>query len=406
MIVLAGASHRTAPVETREALLRSVESLPTTLASVAAEVVVLTTCNRVEVYGVADSAEAVKERWIGGLPLPEGAVYAAEEVGAVRHLFRVASSLDSLVLGENQILGQVLAAEEAAVERKTAGPILHRLFASARRCGRHVRSHTRIGEGAVSVAGIALELARKVYGTLEGRRIMLLGSGEMGRSAIQNLRGEGAVVTVLAHSRRERAEALAREAGGEVVSLEESHLSLASVDIVLCSTSCPAYIVRKPEVERAMAQRHTPLLLLDIAVPRDVDPAVRDVPGVYLFDVDGLEEIAEERREARRGEVERAERIVESGVAAFVRWLEGRDAGDVIARLETRCEEIRKGLWPEVERRLSSLPPAGREEIEYLTRLLVKRILHPPIEAVKEGDAALPVEDRAAALSILFGLQK
>jgi glutamyl-tRNA reductase len=406
-LAVAGISHRTAPLEIRERLLLSSDDHARVLSETnATELVLLSTCNRTEIYARDVSAETLRKVLTRGVDLPPGALYLLEDVAAVRHLFRVAASLDSLVLGENQILGQILAAEEAAHAAATAGGFLRRLFATARRCGKTARHRTRIGEGAVSVASIALELARKVFGDLAGRRILLLGSGDMASAAAIHLRGQGAVVTVTAHSRLDRAEVVAAEVGGTAVMLSDLPRLLSEIDVVLASTAGATPVLTASTIRNAMRERADPLLILDIAIPRNVENVAREIDNVYLYDLDGFEEIAERRREARRDEATRAEEIVETDVAAFLRWVDSRAASRTIEDLTRRADAIREDVWKEMRALLNGAPPETVQRTEYLMTLLTRKLLHEPFAAVREGDSVFPVEERVAALRALFGMDR
>ena len=409
--VVLGLSFRTAPVEVRE---RLAVALPSTGDAgrraherFGGELVLLSTCNRVEAYAVGPRPEALAA-WFAELastPLGDH-VYAHRGGAAVRHLFRVAASLDSMVVGEPQILGQLKAAFEAARTAGTVGALLDRAFSRAFAVGKRVRRETGIAQGAVSVSSVAADLARRIFGDLQGRSVLLVGAGKMGEAAARKLRRAGARLVVVNRS-PERAEALARACGGVARSFEALASELVRADVVVTSTSSPRFVLTAdtmPDVMRA--RRHRPLFLVDIAVPRDVDPRVGEVDGVFLYDVDDLQEVAEENRQARLVHVKDAERIVAEEVAAFERWRRSLVLTPTVVALRRRFSRVVRAELERTLGRLDGLSERDRRALEKMADAIVNKLLHEPTRRLREGaeggDGALLLE----AARELFDLQR
>ncbi|MGB5681430.1 MAG: glutamyl-tRNA reductase, partial [Polyangiales bacterium] len=323
--VVVGLSHRTAPVEVRERLAVAPTDLQRELREIATdsgleEVVLISTCNRVELYATSanpleaarDAKQTLTKRL--GDAAGEGVLYQERGIDAVRHVFRVASSLDSLVVGEPQILGQVKDAFDAAKEAGTIGTLLGRCFTQAFATAKRVRNETGIAEGTVSVSSIACELAKKIFGNLEGRQTLLLGAGEMGESAARSLRQTGTNLHIINRS-EERAQMLAIACDGRAVPYERLATELSDADVVIASTASPQFILT-PQLMKSVVRtrRHRPLFIIDIAVPRDVDPRVGNMDNVFVYDVDDLQQVAEENLAVRAREAALAERIIEDEV--------------------------------------------------------------------------------------------
>lgn len=392
-VAVLGMSHRTSPVELRERLASGGEALVAELRSLTADVpleeaLLLSTCNRVEVYVGTDAAAetlARVRRWLAqraGEPV-DAYLYDHRGAGAVRHAFRVASSLDSMVVGESQVLGQVKEAYAAARAAGALGGLLDRCFNQALAVAKRVRSETEIAAGSVSVSSIAGDLAKTIFADLEGRRVLLIGAGEMGEQAAKHLRKSGASLYVVNRS-LEKAEALAREHGGHARGLEELAAELTLADVAIASTSSPRFVIT-PELMRGVikARRHRPLFLIDIAVPRDVDPRVGDMDNVFLYDVDDLEKVAEENLSARRREADKAEQIVALEVEAFERWRRGNALTPTIVGLR---ERVRALLQEELERTLPRLDGQGephRQALERMLDAMTSKLLHRPIAELK-----------------------
>ena len=343
--VVVGLSHRTAPVEVRERLAVAPARLEEELRTMAAhgrfdEALLISTCNRVELYATSsnpiEAAQSAREALATRLAdgMTDQVLYQERGIDVVRHVFRVASSLDSLVVGEPQILGQVKEAFDAAKGAGMMGTLLGRCFTQAFAAAKRVRSETGIAEGTVSVSSIACELARKIFGNLEGRRTLLLGAGEMGESAARSLRQTGAQLHVINRS-DERARALAESCGGQPVPFERLSVELADADVVIASTASPKFILT-PELMKGVvrSRRHRPLFIIDIAVPRDVDPRVGNMDNVFVYDVDDLQQVAEENLAVRAREAAQAERIIEEEVDAWEAFLHGAGGSEGVRKEE------------------------------------------------------------------------
>jgi glutamyl-tRNA reductase len=415
-LLLVGTSYQRAPVELRELLAYDRDLRRQALERLAAdgtEAAVLSTCNRTEVYAADPEPEALEERVYGELSSLSGlshselapALYTVADEAAAVHLFRVAAGLDSMVPGEAQILGQVREAYHAAREARTAGPILHRLFRQALRVGKRVRTETAIGENPASVSSAAAELAERVFEGLAGRRILLLGAGKTADLTAANLISRGVADIVVANRSRERAVALARRFDGRAVGLDAVEEELGRADVVVASTSSQGLVLAAEQVERAMKRRRgRPIFFIDIAVPRDLDPAINDLEGCYLYDIDDLERVVAESVAGRREEAVRAEAIVSEEADGFRAWQLSLDVVPAIASLRARAESIRQAELERAEGRLASLSPSQRRAVEALTSQIVAKLLHQPTVRMKEAAAAADGVLYADAVRHLFGL--
>ena len=406
-LLLLGVSHRTAPVELRERLDFSsrdvgaaVESL--SARSSAAESVVLSTCNRSEIYVAGDDLIRARDEIVAFLSayhqLPRDVfqphLFEHDDVAAARHLFRVASGLDSLVVGEPQILGQVKSAFHTASERHCTGPLLNKMFHWAFGVGKRVRSETALGEGAVSVSFAAVSLARKIFGRLDGRRVLVVGAGEISALTAQHLRSQGVEEIVITSRTAAHADALAAEVGGRSVPWAGLRQAMGSADIVLTATGSQRPIIVREDVERVLGRRRAePLFIIDVAVPRDVDPAVSEIEQVFLYNVDDLQSIVQENLARRGAEITRAEAIVDEEVSRFTAWQRSRRAIPTVVALRQRFEDIRVAELRRLDNRLSGLPPETRARVDEVTRLIVEKLLLEPTEQLK----ALPDAETQAA---------
>ncbi len=396
-ILCVGTSHRTAPVEVRErvaflesrlggacALLRARDGLH--------EAVLLSTCNRTEAYVVADDpsagARTVVEFWCdyhGIRPADvEPYTYRLSGPDAVRHLFRVAAGLDSMMVGEPQILGQVREAFGTARAVRATGPLLDALFRHAIAAGRRVRQQTGIERGSLSVPAAAVTLARQLLGGLAGRRVLVLGAGEMAELVVRHLVEAGCGSVVVCNRTLEHARPVAQRLGGVAIPFHELAAFLRQADILLTSTAAPHPVVEPDLVEQAMAGRQAPLVIVDIAVPRDVDPAVGRMPGVRLFNVDDLEGVSQAARQARQAELAQAEAIVEEETDRFTAWLKSLKVVPLIAALRARAEAVVEEEWRKALPRLQALTPEEREAVRAVLQAAVNRLLHGPIVRLKE----------------------
>ncbi len=392
-LALVGTSHHRAPVEVREqvALGRDeAQALAARLAADGCEAVCLSTCNRTELYVAAADAEAAEREAVAVLaslePEVEPALYRLHDRAAAHHLFRVAAGLDSLVPGEGEILGQVRAAHELG----TTGPLLDRVFRQALHAGRKVRTQTAIGQSPASVSAAAAALAEQVFGSLEGRSILLLGAGKVSDQAARNLRSRGAEITLVANRKTER---------------ERIHEELSAVDVVIASTSAPGLVLEAATVSQALrSRRGRRLLLVDLAVPRDLDPAIGELDGCYLYDIDDLEQIVVETLSLRRREAERAETIVAAEAERFHEWHASLDVVPAIASLRARAEEIREAELQKAESLLGRLDESQRRAVEAVTAQIVNKLLHLPTVRMKQAAAAADGVLYAETVRHLFGL--
>jgi glutamyl-tRNA reductase len=419
-VLLVGASHRTAPLELRERLDFSSRGLEPALQaltarSAAAEAVIVSTCNRAEVYAACAQPDEASRDLLQFLAefhrLPvEGLrphLYSHVDDDAARHLFRVASGLDSLVVGEPQILGQIKDAYGAATTARTTGPLLNRLFHWAFGVGKRVRTETALGEGAVSVSFAAVSLARKIFGHLEGRRVLVVGAGEMGRLTAVHLKAQGIGAIAITSRTLAHAEQLARDVGAAVIAWDQLPGALLDAEIVITSTGSTRPILTKDQIQAAMpASRTSPLFVIDIAVPRDVDPRAAEIEQVFLYNIDDLQAIVRENIERRGSEVVRAEQIVDEEVRKFAAWQRARGAVPTIVALRHRFEAIRRAELERLESKLAGLPPEARARVDEITRLLVEKLLLQPTEQLKRaGDDDL-LAQYSEALTRLFGLDR
>lgn len=425
MIVVVGVSHRAAPIEVRERLALSREDGSTLLRELTSagpvrEAMLVSTCNRVELIAAGgslaeESLYEVASRCQGELVsrCPEAAPYVYKHVGgtAVRHLLRVAASLDSLVLGEPQILGQVKQAFERAQKDGTVGSALHRVVPRALRAAKRVRSETTIGSGQVSVPTVAVDVARQIFMDLSGRTALLIGSGEMGRSVARLLHGAGSAVLVLGRNQSKVA-ALASEVGGEPRGFEDLAASLTEADVVITSTSAPGYVVDATLVSRIRkARRGRSLFLIDLAVPRDVDPKVQELDGTFLYNIDDFSKTVAESLASRQREREAAERIIDSAARGYERWAEAEQVTPVIKALRKRFTSV---LTAEVDKslrgKLKHLDSEHRAALQKMVDAAIKKMLHEPsnvlrsMASAREKDVDGFVESAVEVLERLFSL--
>jgi glutamyl-tRNA reductase len=396
VIVVVGLSHETAPLAIREALSFPKERLAEALTRLRAETplgeaMILSTCNRVEVYGRASepSAEAVAAflARYHGRPASEiePHLYRLEDEAAVRHAFRVAASLDSMVLGEPQILGQVKEAYEAAEHAGSLGSVLNALRNRSIAAAKRARSETAIGRNAVSVSHVAVELARKIFGGLRERSVLLVGAGKMSELAARQMVRDGARATVLGGRTFEKAEQLAAALGGRAAPFEALRQELARADVVISGTGAAGIVVRREDVEAAQAARRgRPLFLIDIAVPRDVDPEVDRLAGVFLYDLDDIKSVAEANLRERRKEASAAEAILDQEIREFGEWRRSLDVVPILVELRRRADEIRKAEVEKARRRLGPLTPEQESALEAATSAIVNKLLHAPTVQLKE----------------------
>ena len=416
-LLAVGASFKTAPLALRERLALPEGRAEALLGELVAhpeiaEAVVLSTCNRTELYlVVADPVEAeaavltILARRAGIRPT-ELPIYAHRNCDAARHLFRVTGGLESMIVGEAEIQGQVKRACEQALATRTTGPLTNQLFRAALATGKRVRAETRISAGHASVATVAVDAARDALGDLARRHVVIVGAGETAELTAQAMHVQGVTTMFVANRRRDRAVALAERFGGESGSFAELPAQLERADVLLSSTSSPHHLLEAEELAGVVgARRGRPLLLLDLAVPRDIDPAGGDLPAVTLLDIDGLQAQVRRHLTVRRTEARRAEGVVEEEIQGFARWLGSLEVVPTLAALRARGDAVVDGLLAENENRWESLSEQERRRVEALARAVVKRLLHEPTEAVRAFDA----EHRHARLQVLrelFGISE
>jgi glutamyl-tRNA reductase len=417
-LLLLGVSHKTAPVALRERValpeglaedfLRKVVGDPEVQ-----EGVVISTCNRTEVYVVAGDPVAAETTVLGMLArraemrpteLAEP-IYSLRNCDAARHLYRVTAALEAMIVGEAEIQGQVKRAYEQALAAGMTGPLTNRLFGAALATGKRVRSETSISANRVSVPSVAVEAARESIGDLSGRRVVTLGTGDMAEGTAQALAQVGVATIFVANRRRERASVLADRFGGDVVGFDALPAELERADIVLASTSSPHHIVGHDELALVMRQRRRrPLLLIDIAVPRDVDPVCGEIPGVTLYDIDDLQAVVARNLEVRQAEAEQAEEIIEEEIGRFAGWLGTMEVMPTVAALRAHGTRIVEQVLGENDGRWESLSERDRERVEAIARAVANRLLHEPTLRMKRG-ADERTHARLELLRELFGLE-
>lgn len=413
-----GLNHKTAPVELRERLAVPESEIADILQQCVEEPAIreaslLSTCNRVEMTVVThdpDAAIAAVHEWFArkadmDMTLVSEHLYSHTAEAAVRHLFAVASGLDSLVLGEPQILGQVKTSYEHALAAGTAGHVLHRLYQSTFAAAKRARSETEIGKQAVNISSCAVELARHIFGDLGGKTVLLIGAGEMAELAARHLRTNGCSDILVANRTLARAEKLAVEFNGHALTMEQLPEYLDAADIVLSSTGATTFVLLPDIVGAAMKKRRKrPMFLVDIAVPRDIDPRIADIDGVYLYDIDDLQQVVQGNVEHRLQEAEQARKILAEEEATFFIWLKSLETIPLIRSIQQQQEQRRIEELEKAMRYMKDFEPAQLEAVERFSKALMKRYLHPTLQTLKtlpddiEGDLLM------GAASRLFGL--
>ncbi len=406
-LFLLGVSHKTAPVDVRERLDFSSRDLGAAVEALAtrpsaAESVVLSTCNRSEIYVASENPDRAREDVVAFLShyhsLPAESftphLFSLDDEAAAKHLFRVAAGLDSLVVGEPQILGQVKDAFETAAGRRCTGPMLSKLFHWSFGVGKRVRTETALGEGAVSISYAAVALARKIFGRLEGRRVLVIGAGEISTLTAEHLRAQGVGEMVITSRTPSHAETLAAAVGGHAAPWDEFASLLGTADVVVTATGSQRPILTRAQVE-ATAGRHRPgpLFIIDLAVPRDVEASVGDMEQVFLYNVDDLQSIVQENLTRRTREISHAETIVAEELLKFATWQRSRGAVPTVVALRQRFDTIRRSELQRLESKLAGLSPDERARVDEVTRLIVEKLLLEPTEQLK----ALPDEETQVA---------
>lgn len=417
-LLVVGLNHNTAPIALRECLAFSEDKLEEALSKVHAlssikENMIVSTCNRVEVYAATRATERaiydLKDflSQYHGVPLKDFDKSLYSHVGqeAVKHIFRVASSLDSMVVGEPQILGQIKEAYDRAQQSKTSGLILHRLLHRAFHVAKRVRTETKIAINAVSVSSVAVELAEKIFGTLKKRTVLLVGAGEMCELAARHLVSGGAEKILVTNRTEDRAIALAQQFKGEAIPFTEMGQGLRKTDIVISAANSPQYLIGYDQITRVMKdRRQRPIFFIDIADPRDIEPTVGDIENAYLYNLDDLQKVAHENIKDREKEALKAETIVQDEVVKFVNWYHSLDVTPTIVALRKKFEEIRK---KELEKTLSFHPDFSEKEkrsLEALTSAIINKILHAPVTLLKRTDEEAMSDLYLDTLHTLFEL--
>ncbi len=417
-ILVTGLNHKTAPVEVRERLAFDGPKLEEGLKELlrlknVEEGLIISTCNRVELYThvkeIESAIEEIKSFLSGFHSIPpeslEGSLYFHSERDAIRHVFRVASSLDSMVVGEPQILGQVKDAFEFALKRKATGVLLNKLLKKAISVAKRVRTETRIAENAVSISYAAVELAKKIFADLSEKTFMLLGAGEMAELAVRHLINNGVRDVTVANRTYERGVELAKEFCGRAIKFDDFKEELVNTDIIICSTGAPTYILYKEDMQKIMKERkNRSVFIIDISVPRNIDPEINDIDNVFLYDVDDLQGVVDANILERRKEAERAEAIVNEEVEKFLKWQSSLDAVPTIVALRNKAEEIKQTELERLFNRLPELDERQRNIIMTSVNAIVNRLIHPPTAALKEDH-----EDRESLIAMiktLYGLEE
>ena len=393
-LALVGLSHKTAPVEIRERLAFSNDALRSALTSLVDrrrvnEAMILSTCNRVEVVAESPDDRLIRDFICEFHQISHDSVsshlYSYRNVDAIRHVFRVTASLDSMVIGEPQILGQVKEAFRIAMDAGTVGMHLSALMNRAFAVAKKVRSETGISQSAVSVSYAAVELARKIFGDLSGKTVMIIGASKMGELAAKHLRRAGASSVLVTNRTFERAVELAKVFEGAAVPFEHFTDHMTGADIVITSTGAPHFIIGRSLAEQVIHRRkNKPIFFIDIAVPRDIDPAVNQIDNAFLYDIDDLQQVIDANLKERFKEAMRAEQIVDDEVEAFCLKMQTRDVVPTIVQLRESLEKVRRDEIERNRRHLKDLSPEQQAAVDQITKSIVNKILHPPIEQLKQ----------------------
>lgn len=418
-IIVVGLSHKTAGVEVREKVafaptqmekpLRALVELPDIT-----EAVIVSTCNRVEIYattrdvagGMARLKRFLADYHNLNLEMLEKHLYSYHGEDATRHVFRVASSLDSMVVGEPQILGQIKTSYGYAAEYKSSGIILNRFLHKAFSVAKRVRTETKIASSAVSVAFAAVELAKKIFGELSDKNVLLIGAGEMCELAAKHFINTGVREVMVTNRTYERAEKLAEEFDAKPVRFDDLLDHLPKADIILSSTGAPHFIIREKEMQEVIRRRkQKPMFFIDIAVPRDIDPKVNDVENIYLYTVDDLNGVVATNLEQRKIEAAKAEAIVEQEIGQFFKWLSSLEVTPTIVALRTRFDELRKAELAKTLSTWKDLPPGAEKKLEALTNAYMNKLLHQPTSVLKRTDQGNRNDLYVDALRNLFDLE-
>lgn len=413
-----GVSHKTAPLELRERLSltegRAVAALrELTETETIGEAAAISTCNRTELYLVVSDPVQAESEALGVLTRKAdirptellGHLYSLRGIDASRHLLRVTSGLDSMIVGEAEIQGQVKRAYELALVEGATGPILNRLFRGALAAGGRARNETAIGERGVSIPSVAVEVAQRALGDLSERKVLMIGAGATAELVARALVARGVDTVFVANRHHDRALGLAERFDGEAIRFETLPEQLVEVDVVVSTTNSPHHIIERDGLEQVMAEREArPLVLIDIAVPRDIEPACREVAAVSVYDIDDIQQIVERNAGVREAEATRAERIIEDELDRFQRWLASLEVVPTIAAMRERGDEVVRRVLAENENRWESLSEADRARMELMANAIASRILHEPTRRIRRAAGSDEAYQYVSAMRELFGL--
>ena len=396
-IITLGLNHKTAPVEVREKLAFLETAQQSALVQLVQryglrEAAILSTCNRSEIYMAGEAAQAVQgaQRFLAevqGVDVPalRSHFYELSDGDVAQHLFSVACGIDSLVIGESQILKQVREALELAQANGAARHLINELFQRSLRVGKRARSETNIGRGQLSIGTAAVELAGQIFDRLDERRALLLGAGEMGELTAQYMVDSGIAQLWVANRTRARAEDLAQRFGGAVVPFEHFAAQLDQIDIVISSTAAPDFVLGADDLRQVMQRRRgRPLFLIDIAVPRDIDPQVRQLDNVFLFDIDDLDQVVESNRQDREQEIDKVQKVVDEELRDFLHWFKARGTGSLVRDLRQRADDLRQVELERWRAKLAHLPEEDRRTVEALLQGYANKLLHQPLVQIRE----------------------
>ncbi|RRJ61569.1 glutamyl-tRNA reductase [Paenibacillus oralis] len=419
-VVVVGLNYRTAPVEVRERFSFAEKDMPQALQELlrtksVLEGVIIATCNRTEIYVVVDRLHmcgyfirSFMERWFG-VPREEFTrhLYMYEDEQAVRHLFRVACGLDSMVLGETQILGQVKSAFLLSQREKGTGTWFNMLFKQAVTLGKRAHSETAIGESAVSISYAAVELGKRIFGSFSGKRVLILGAGKMSELTAKHLSGGGAEEVLVANRTYARAQELAAKFDGTPCTMQEAMERLADVDILISSTGAEGYVITSAQVARSMKRRpDRPLFMIDIAVPRDIEPEIGELENVFLYDIDDLEGIVENNLEMRRAEAVKIDKMIEEDMQVFANWLQTLGVKPVIRALQEKAAHIHESTLDSMFNKLPELDERQRKVIRRLTKSILNQMMHDPINRIKELAGENQGAEALEMFTQIFALEK
>lgn len=419
-IVVVGISHKTASVEIRERLSFPEAKLPDALAKMKGlqgvnENLILSTCNRVESYATVKDAAAGMDRlrnfFVDYHEIEGGSVgeciYCVSGKDAVRHIFRVAASLDSMVVGEPQILGQLKDSFDHALANKTTGVVMNRLMKKAISVAKRIRTETKIAESAVSISFAAVELARKIFGDLKGKSVMLAGAGEMAELAARHLVNNGVKTVMVANRTYERAVELARDFDGVPVQYENLVSEMVNADILIASTGAPHYILTGQDMAKVIkGRKNRPVFLIDIAVPRNLDPEINKIDNVYLYDIDDLQNVVESNIKDRQKEAELASEIIEEEIETFLTWLRSIDVVPTIVAIREKAEEMRAAELDKTLSKMGELSEKQKKQVEALTQSIVNKLLHHPLVALKKAAGDPEGSSNIESARVLFGVEE